>query len=225
MTTAATSTTILDVAEKLFATHGFAATSLRRVITEAGVNLAAVHYHFGSKEALIGAVLARRIEPLNEERLQLLADLKARRGSPLKTRDLPAVIEALVGPALRMRTSRKRDGEHLLRLAGRVITDPNPKIQRLFMSNFTRVAREFMAAIAEIRPELSPTELHWRCHFMIGAMSHTLCERGSLEVFCEGQREPDDPEEVITRLVAFVCGGFKAPSSDTGPSSRRGRTP
>ena len=72
MSTADTKLTILDTAERLFADHGFGATSLRNIISEAEVNLAAVHYHFGSKEALIKAVLERRIIPLNLERLRLL---------------------------------------------------------------------------------------------------------------------------------------------------------
>ena len=59
---------ILDVAERLFATRGFHATSLRAITRAAEVNLAAVNYHFGSKDALLEAVMLRRLGPLNEIR-------------------------------------------------------------------------------------------------------------------------------------------------------------
>ena len=63
---------ILDTAERLIGEQGYAATSLRQIITEAGVNLAAVHYHFGSKEELLDAVVMRKAGPVNEARLAAL---------------------------------------------------------------------------------------------------------------------------------------------------------
>src|ERR1700682_4102017 len=67
-TSADTKTRILDAAESLFMEHGFEATSLRSLTTAAGVNLAAVNYHFGTKEVLFRAVLTRRLDPMNQER-------------------------------------------------------------------------------------------------------------------------------------------------------------
>ena len=87
---------ILDAAESLFAEHGFAATSLRAITRHANVNLAAVHYHFGSKEGLVEAVFSRRLGPLNQERLELLDAVEARGG------ELEDVLRALIGPALRL---------------------------------------------------------------------------------------------------------------------------
>src|SRR5213595_1121734 len=69
----ATKDRILDAAESLFMEHGFEATSLRSITAAADVNLAAVNYHFGSKEELFQAVLTRRLDPMNQERLSLLA--------------------------------------------------------------------------------------------------------------------------------------------------------
>ena len=72
----ATKDRILDAAESLFMEHGFEATSLRSITAAAGVNLAAVNYHFGSKEELFQAVLTRRLDPMNQERLDLLSALE-----------------------------------------------------------------------------------------------------------------------------------------------------
>src|ERR1700752_5110069 len=67
---------ILDAAEALFIEHGFEATSLRAITASARVNLAAVNYHFGSKEELFQAVLTRRLDPMNQERVDLLTELE-----------------------------------------------------------------------------------------------------------------------------------------------------
>ena len=90
---------LLDTAEKLFGEKGFEATSLRDITTEAQVNLAAVNYHFRSKRALMRAVFARRLEPLNQKRLALLETCMAARanGPP----DLERLVEALVAPPVR----------------------------------------------------------------------------------------------------------------------------
>jgi AcrR family transcriptional regulator len=83
---------ILDTAERLIGEQGYAATSLRHVIAEAGVNLAAVHYHFGSKEELLDAVVVRKVTPLNEARIARLERVEAETGSgPL---DVEKVLEA-----------------------------------------------------------------------------------------------------------------------------------
>src|SRR6478672_8382007 len=103
---------ILDVAERLFADQGFAGTSLRGIIADAGVNLAAVHYHFRSKEALLEAVLIRRIGPLNQERLALLDQCGI---SP----QLEDVLGALFAPTIRMILSSP-EGRVFGKLVGRL---------------------------------------------------------------------------------------------------------
>ena len=86
---------ILGVAETLFARHGFAGASLRQVTTAAKVNLAAVNYHFGSKESLIEEVFRRRLDELNRHRLAALAVTQANPG-----RQLEDVLDAFIRPAL-----------------------------------------------------------------------------------------------------------------------------
>src|SRR5258705_11177243 len=84
---------ILDSAERLFAEYGFAGVSLRAIIADAKVNLAAIHYHYHSKEALFDAVILRRLEPINRERLELL-DALERTGKPT----LEQILEAFFAP-------------------------------------------------------------------------------------------------------------------------------
>src|SRR6478672_10847007 len=152
---------ILDTAERLFAERGFGATSLRSIIAAAGVNLAAVHYHFRSKEALLDAVLTRRIGPVNRERLTLLE----------QSRDagLEAVLEALIGPPMRL--ARDPASATFMKLMGRLHAEADVALLR---KHFGEVIERFMKALAEALPELPAEELQCRAFFCIGIMAHTL---------------------------------------------------
>src|SRR5437016_9525270 len=99
-TSADTKTRILDAAERLFVEHGFEATSLRAITTAAGVNLAAVNYHFGSKEELFQTVLSRRLDPMNQERMDLLAELQ-RNAAPAPV-PCDRILTAMFIPALKL---------------------------------------------------------------------------------------------------------------------------
>ena len=114
-----TKSAILDAAEELFARRGPNAVSLRQVIARAKVNLAAIHYHFGSKESLLQSVLSRRLVPLNAERLALLEAVER------KSRRMPLekILEALVGPALRLSRDPRKGGGEFMRLLGRCFTE------------------------------------------------------------------------------------------------------
>src|SRR5438045_7607516 len=109
---------ILDSAERLFAEHGFEGTSLRTIIADAKVNLAAIHYHYRSKEALLDAVIFRRLEPINRERLRLLAECEAGVG-PLS---LEGVLEAFFAPAVRVGAD-PICGKIFCRLIGRIFSE------------------------------------------------------------------------------------------------------
>ena len=111
---AATKDRILDAAEALFMEHGFEATSLRAITAAAAVNLAAVNYHFGSKEELFQAVLTRRLDPMNQRRLALLDRFERDAASaPLSCE---RIIVALFVPALELARDPERGGKDFLRL-------------------------------------------------------------------------------------------------------------
>src|SRR6516162_9558208 len=89
---------IMDIAEGLFGEQGYGSTSLRQIIAEAGVNLAAVHYHFGTKEELLDAAVVRKLAPINAERLKLLDEAAARAGGEPMT--IEAFLDAFLRPAV-----------------------------------------------------------------------------------------------------------------------------
>lgn len=219
MATADTKDRILDAAETLFAQQGFSSTSLRAVIAEAGVNLAAVHYHFGSREELVRAVFHRRFEPINRERLELLAALEAapaRRAS----RRLEQILDILLRPLLR--AARERAGEWAVvsQLVGRAHTDADFVVRRILHDQFRDVFERFSAALAECLPHLGQEELLCRFHFVITAMAVTLVHGDDIRALSDGRLDPGhDPEVFANRWTAFAAAGLRAPASDRGGES------
>lgn len=208
-----TKETILDAAEALFAEQGYAATSLRTLTTRAGVNLAAVNYHFGGKEALAKAVLARRIAPVNAERLRRLEAL------PPKRRTVRAIVRAFVEPPLRAgadgtdgKASGSSPGSRLCRVFGRVMVEQPPFLRSFLAQQFRPVARRFEAALAAALPGHDSATLWWRLHFVIGAMAHTLQNSATVTHLSEGRCDAEDVDALIDHLVAFAIGGLRAPA-------------
>lgn len=205
---------ILDAAERLFGRDGIEATSLRGITTEAGVNLAAVNYHFQSKDALVRAVIARRVVPVNERRLALLeACEKAAGDGPLP---LECVLDAFVRPVVEIYASHARDFSPLM---GRLYTEPE-LAERIMREHMFPLGQRFIGAYQRALPDLDRVELMWRIYFCIGAMAHTLGSSHILRLFSDGQCDPSDVEGTIRRLEAFMIAGLKAPVAEVAHAMR-----
>ena len=216
-TTTDTKTRILDAAEQLFADNGFTATSLRTITTEAGVNLAAVNYHFGSKEALLAEVLGRRFRPINQERLELLdaAEAEVREGAP----ELDPVIRAFLVPAFRAMLVSGEKGAKFMQLIGRTHSETNEKIQGMFFKLFEGVIQRFTEAFHGALPELSADDVKLRMFFVIGAMAHTLALSQKVPWLSEKVHHQSAGGEVLENLIQFAAEGMRAPV----PASEQGR--
>lgn len=197
---------ILDSAERLFARDGFEATSLRAITAEANVNLAAVNYHFQSKEALVQAVIGRRMGPVTTRRLALLDAYEA------EAADAPVPLEKLLDAFLRPVVEMVGSHAHeFVPLIGRLYTEPGEFAVRLFKQQFEHLARRFVPALQRALPELPRVELVWRLHFAIGALAHTMAASKMLELMSGGSCEISDVEGTLTRLKAFVLAGLSSP--------------
>ena len=202
---------LLDAAELLFVQHGIRATSLRSITSEAGANLAAVNYHFGSKEELIRSVVDRRLQPLNARRLELLDRLEAR-GAP----SVEEIVDALVRPAFQLAPRSDRGappGPHWADLMARLHFEQDEALTNLLISSFKTVHERFFGALHEALPELSERQLLYRLHFAIGAMAMTVANRELMFRISGGVVDADDTERAVDRLVNFVSHGFRAPRS------------
>ncbi len=205
MTRKTTQDRLLDAAEELFAVQGIAAVSLRQITSEAGANLAAVHYHFGSKRDLVLAVFKRRIEPINAERLRRLDALQAAADAPV----LEDLLRVFLEPALAFVAEGPRT---FFQLVGRAHAEPDEALKLDLMSNFGEVARRFLDAFCAAVPEVARDEMTWRLHFLVGSMVHLLINEVALVVISQGDCDPSDPTgSALERLVAFGAAGLRAP--------------
>ena len=210
-TSADTKTRILDAAESLFMEHGFEATSLRSLTSAASVNLAAVNYHFGTKEELFQAVLTRRLDPMNQERIDLLERLERDAGG--KAMSCEKILFAMLIPALRLARDETRGGKHFLRLLGRAYADPAPFIRHFLSAQYAEMIGRYKEAFLKALPHLSRQELTWRLHFVMGALSYTLAGTDAVKLFAQmTAAEKYDDELLLQRLAPFLVAGLKAPA-------------
>lgn len=199
---------ILNTAERLFAKQGFSATSIRQITRVAGVNLASLHYHFGSKDHVVLEIFARRLDPLNKARLDRLEEhkLNSNTGHP----SLNQTIEAFIGPPLRLGLRSSKGGHQFMQLLGRAFTEPGHYWEELIMPQFKDLAIVFLPAFRVHVPDLSEDDFFWRVIFMIGTMAHTMSAVPRLNFLSQGKCNATDPEETISRMTTFLVGGFCA---------------
>ena len=231
---------ILQAAESLFIKHGFEATTLRQITATAGVNLAAVNYHFGSKEALLQEVFKHRLRQLNEERLSALDRLeKQAAGKPVKP---TKILDAFFGTLLRLAQADPKGGANFLRLLGRTLSEPSDFIRIFLASEYEEVLRRYKEALIKSLPDVPREEILWRFHFMLGATAYAIAGTDSLKLLAhEGPREtqeapsrskPKDKESdfmqinrLLPRLMNFLIGGLRAPLPDFNTQALRQAQP
>ena len=197
---------ILKSAEELFARKGFDATSVRQIIKKARVNLAAIHYHFGSKEGLFLAVLKQRLEGIEAERLQLLEEAYATAGGRLT---IEAVVDAFVRPVFLLQQKDPSAG-HFLRLLGRRFFE-NPSMRpQVHRGLFTKTREAFFSAFREVLKECSEEDLFWRFHLMICTLSAALAQQPRLAILSEGVCDAKDPDAFCEQLTRFISNGIRS---------------
>ena len=210
---AATRLRILDATECLFMEHGFEATGLRLVTAKAKVNLAAVNYHFGGKDELFRAMLARRLDPLNEQRIALLEQhQRAHQPASCET-----VLSAMLIPALTIARNPRRGGKDFLRLLGRAYVDPSPVLRHFLSERYAPMVARFKDAFGRALPQLGKQELTWRLHFMMGALAYTLAGTDAWKLIAAlNPGKAGNDVLLLRRLEPFLIAGLKAPLPDLG---------
>jgi AcrR family transcriptional regulator len=194
---------ILGAAEDLFAQHGFAGTSLRQVTTRADVNIAAVNYHFGSKENLVNEVFRRRMDEMSARRLeQLKTALQQHPGK------LEPVLAAFVEPALAMAQDRHGGGA-FIRVIARAYAEKNDNLRKFLSDQYGHVLRDFAKAIAGCVPALGKEQLYWRLDFLSGALTYAMADFGLIKR-PSGLSEAAHRERAARELIRFASAGLKA---------------
>lgn len=199
---------ILNTAERLLAERGLARTSLRAITSAADVNLASVHYHFGSKAGLLEAIFERRIRPMNLERLRQLEELEKRYGDAIP---LESLIRAFIEPALGLSRDSRYGGKYFIRLLGRTYTDPHGALESYLQELHRDVADRFRNAFKGALPELGTEDLYWRLHFLVGTLAYCMSGTGTMRLIASSRlHQEGDISELVDRLALFLRGGLTA---------------
>lgn len=193
---------ILGAAEELFAQHGFAGTSLRQVTSRADVNIAAVNYHFGSKENLVNEVFRRRMDAMSGQRLdRLRLALSEHPG------ELEPILAAFVQPALDL--AQDRQGGAFIRVIARAYAEKNERLRKFLSDQYGHVQREFARALTGCLPHLDKEQLYWRLDFLGGALTYAMADFGLIKRPA-GVSEAAHRQHAAHELIRFSAAGFKA---------------
>jgi len=208
---------LLLAAEEIFAREGYRAASLRAITAAAGVNLAAVNYHYGSKRELLEAIFAHRLEAMNLARVHRLTQIRETArvaGRPPEARTLiAAFLEAALDD------TRVGPGErHFMALVMRSSSDTDHTVQLAFTRFMQPTFEVLRSAMAEALPDLPAAELWWRLQFAIGAMIRVRHLALAPETGGDSAHQPSGTT-VIRLLTDFVEAGLiAAPAPSHAPS-------
>jgi AcrR family transcriptional regulator len=203
-TRGATAERLMDVAEQLFAEHGYEGTTLRAVVSIAGVNLSAVKYHHQSKDGLLRAVVGRAMAPVNAERDRRLAELEARATAPT----IEEVVRAFVEPGLRITDMHGDRGPTIARLVGGVVFEPGARVRQLVAEETTAIADRCVTALCRAMPTLTPAAVLLGYTAMVGLLAQHQAGINA-ELHRRGDLVGSEPENLIRFIVAGFANGLR----------------
>lgn len=206
---------LLDAAEQLFADKGFEAVSVRDITELAKTNVAAVNYHFGSRDALLTLVMMRSMLPVTEERIARLDALEKKMGG--KPAPLEEIIDAMVRPLITQVRKSELNERLFYKLIGRIITQQGDGLPSPIEEQLKVVIDRFTRAFAKALPTLEQEDLVWRTHFMAGGMIHMLSHRDVLYKLTNGAAGAPTMEVTLARFIRFAVAGLR----DGTESSRK----
>ncbi len=209
---------ILDAAEGLFVELGMEATSLRLITQQAAVNLAAVNYHFRSKDALFEAVFLRRFGPWATECLRELDALEGRVAAGAEPLTAEAVVWSYVRPALALSKDPSRGGVMFVRLFSRVLVENHRQLRETMSRQYGDLVTRYTRALGRALPGLTEQEVEWRMHLGFSVMFHAFAGNDILKVFGRSAVSARDPDMIVRHMVPFVVAGLTSP-----PSGRSGK--
>ena len=204
---------ILLAFERLVARKGFDGVSLRDITAAARVNLAAVNYHYGSREGLEDTLLTHYVEPLNRERIELLDALEAEFGAT--PAPIERIIETMVKPVIRNLGEGSIAGIFFLKLMARCIDEHDHALPDSILKPYKRAVSRYVAAIRRTFPGLSEKTIVWRIHFIFGAVNHALANGQNLYNISLGRSGATNPDYILRSVIAFASAGFLAGEIDS----------
>ncbi len=213
---AATRQMILDAAERCLAEGDFDGTSLRSISEAAGVDIALLNYHFGSKENLVSEVISRRTSVIHEARVRALEEARHRAGTASPT--VEAIVTAFLEPWLKKLAYDNANWQNYNRLLCRL--SMMPKYVSLVSGSLDATALHFINAFRAALPKATPQAIYWGYMFLIGAMVMVMARNGRVERLSNGLCQSDDIDAILKEMVPFLTGGFHALASGNERSAK-----
>lgn len=196
---------ILDAAEQLFAVTGFAETSMREITSKAGVNLASVNYHFGSKKGLIKAVVDRYLAVFLPQLLDEISDLEKQKGNY----NISDLFSCFKRPLLHLEQISPEGAIYFIRLIGRGYIDFQGHLRKFITDKYGDELEQLQSAFRKTMPELSPAEVFWRLHFTMGTSVFTLSAADALKDISLVDFEQEmTTEKILDQLLPYLAAGF-----------------
>ena len=214
---------LLDAAEALFAERGFEAVSVRDITQQAKTNVAAINYHFGTRDGLIARVVARHLPPVNEERLARL-EILDRKGGPGKMVAVEEVLDAFVRPVVGSVRKSVMSERLACMLLGRIFAMPGAGLFQATEDLRRGVGERFTRALGKSLPSVAPEELVWRMHFVVGALIHMLMHHEMLQQVTGGAFGAASLDAALSHFIRFAAAGLRAgvalePTAEKGPQA------
>lgn len=197
---------ILDVAEELFALHGYDGVTLRQIATGAGVDVALASYHFGKKMDLFNAVFERRAGQLNESRLSALRHCQETAGSKGPT--VEQIIEAFLRPLEIAQETGDEGWTNYLALIAYINNSPYWG-EKMMSKLFDKLVLEFIAALRTALPGARDEDLYWCYHNLSGALTLTLAQTGRIDKLSGGKCRSGDFQAAYDHMIPFTAAGFR----------------
>lgn len=195
---------ILDVAERAIAENGYAGTTLRSVVSKANVNLAAIHYHFGSKEDLFKAVIARMAQPIVSGHLNALEAILAETDTP----SVEAILRAYLQSSFDYVTYSAKTHPTRAQFMGRCRTEPDP-VQSIADKQFRPSTEKFLDALQRALPDQTRSQLKWKLDLVVTSLIRVLGEAGKPHALLN-DTTPEGIESALSKLIAFLLPALES---------------
>jgi AcrR family transcriptional regulator len=213
---------LLDAAEQLFADRGFEAVSVRDVTQLAKANVAAVNYHFGSRDGMIAVVVMRYMMPVNQERLARLESVERKWSG--KAAPLEEIIDAFVRPVVGIVRKSELSERLFCKLVGRIFAMQGDGLPEAVEAQMRDLINRFTRAFAKALPTVPPEELVWRMHFLVGSIIHMLMNQEMLHRLSNGASGAPTMEVTLGRFIRFAAAGLREgveqePTAAKGPQA------
>lgn len=194
---------ILLAAEMLFAESGYHGVTLREITSRAGVNLAAVHYHYYDKQALYLEVLSQRLKAVSNQRVELLA--QATSATAANPPPVAHLLEIVAKPLLDLPPAARR-------LVGRALIDPLDFATPVLERDFHPAMRRCGQALRRHAPGMTPAAFLWLLSFLIGALHHAAASLHDMKNLTQGICANDDTANGLENFRQMGLALFAAHS-------------